>query len=170
MDKLSKCEDVAELLALYHYGELTDAKARMVETHLSGCADCMREFEKTRHTLGLIRPEHPGAAEAARAKAGVMRRIGASRPGPFRRFAPVLAAAAAAAIIALVFNFAGPLTPTGEQPPVRTARTVEPAVTVEPAEPVRTASVDVELLENYDLVSNLDMLENLDTLEEIEEL
>ncbi len=154
MDKLSKCENVAELLALYHYGELTEAKAKQVESHLAGCEGCRAEFDGIRRTLGLISPELPSQAEAARVRARVMGRLGKARPGMLRRFAPALAAAALAVVAALVLNYSGLFTPQGPQPAVQ----------------MQTASVDVELLEDYDLVTNLDMLEDFDTLEHMEEL
>lgn len=154
MDKLSKCENVMELMALYHYGELTGSKASLVEAHLAVCEDCRYELAAMRRTLGLISPELPAQADVMKARAGVMRRIGRGRPGALRRFAPALAAAALAAVVALVLNYAGLFAPQGGRP----------------VQQVRTASVDVELLENYELVSDLDMLEDLDTLERMEEL
>lgn len=154
MDKLSKCENVAELLALYHYGELTGAKAKLVESHLAGCEGCRDELAGIRRTLGLITPELPAQAEAARARARVMDRLGKARRGPLRWLTPALAAVALVVVMALVFNDSGPFTPQGESPAVQ----------------VRTAGVDVEILEDYELVSNLDMLEDMDTLEHMEEL
>jgi len=152
------CNDITGLLPLYHYGELDQARAAEVESHLAGCPVCASELAEIKAALALITPDIPTGFEAARLRARVLSRISARRKNPLLRFVPAFAGAALIAIIALVFNYKGLFAPPAA-PPV-----------IQPNTAAVVATTDIDMMENYDLVANLDLLEDMDAVEGMEEL
>jgi hypothetical protein len=48
------CDSAANLIALYHYGELAPAEEDLLETHLAGCAACAADLEKQRKIAAAL--------------------------------------------------------------------------------------------------------------------
>lgn len=94
---------VAGLLSSYIDGQVTSAERRLIEGHLPGCDSCSRELDDLRRTVSLMGtlPElGPGRSYVLSS---------AHRPAPARRsafplWAPGIAAAACAVLLAVVIS------------------------------------------------------------------
>ena len=115
---MSRCDEIRELLPLWAGGDLPDAEAAAVGTHLSECAECRTEAEAWRRDLervvrGVIDGDGPGI-ETARIDEAVDHALAAGRggqPAPtgrrgsWTRVWQVAAPLAAMLAVALVWRF-----------------------------------------------------------------
>src|SRR5262245_30599252 len=105
------CQDVRELFSAAVDDALGPGERERLEAHLTGCADCRREWARFEQTVSLLR-----GAEPIRAPAGFVDRVlEALRPEPWwRRLVtpgmarlPLQAAAVAVVTIAAVYLYRG---------------------------------------------------------------
>src|SRR5215510_2107367 len=108
--KIERCSDLDERLTPYVDGEASADVKRGVETHLSSCSPCRRQYEAERSARDLLhasrdqlRPPAPGALRArcaASSRPAVTRRSGA-----LTRWVPLSLAATLLLAIGGVFIF-----------------------------------------------------------------
>lgn len=99
------CEDIASELIAFHFGVLEATPRERVETHLLGCADCLRSFIALKHDVECPDEDSIPSPEARdRLRGAVLRELRASAYPPRRWWeAPVsLAIGATAALVAVL--------------------------------------------------------------------
>lgn len=152
-DKSTSCP--AEQLLLYHYGELVNSEASLVEQHLRGCEACRTELSELQTFLTKI----PASAACPELSPGELSSFSAKvmdRLPRRRRFSrPALGwALAGAVVVMLTLNL---------QPQVENPSFGPDTVPLQ-----MTAEQDVlhhlELLQNLELLENFALIEQLDSL------
>src|SRR5580704_17500598 len=107
MGKLMNCEDINQLSALWHSGELEEARQKTFDAHLAACAACatgIREQWNNDARLREALADEP--ADARGVEQRVMRQIARERVSRWvwRGVVPAMAAAAALVATVLVLN------------------------------------------------------------------
>jgi anti-sigma factor RsiW len=100
------CHVIQPDLVPYHFAELEDDARRSVETHLTECPACLRDFIALKRAME-ISDERPSPAAKARLQEAVTREIAAATPRRSRVAwswweRPLAAAFASAAVVAAI--------------------------------------------------------------------
>jgi len=152
---MEECDSVSGLFSDYYDGQLSEFTKHSLESHLSSCERCKKEWQRFQNTVSLMQHlplVEPPADFLVSVNARIQKQSGwrgiVSRPARALRWVPMpLKASAAAAVIALIFvigvvvgqGYPGP----SEDPPL-VASAVMPEDTASAAEtPYRSSPVDV---------------------------
>ncbi len=160
---MTSCQAVEQDLVAWCDGELSERQARRITEHVSACAACAGEAERTRSAIAWQKRalvDITAATVDTQALQTKLRRALAAEPdarmpwwGWFLRPVAVAGACAVALVVVVFFSVVGGpkavLIPLGVEPP-----------------PVAVSS-EPELFENYQLIQHLDALENFDTVESV---
>jgi anti-sigma factor RsiW len=96
------CREISELAPLYLSGELRGSERDLFAAHLAECRECAAEMERYRAMDGRVRDALSDLPDATAVQRAMHRRIGEGR---LRRWALLVATAAAAAVVAAVFTY-----------------------------------------------------------------
>ncbi|HXW96853.1 MAG TPA: anti-sigma factor [Gemmatimonadales bacterium] len=97
------CAEFRERLDAHVDGELPDAEAREMESHLAGCPDCAAACERHMALRSALREQLPPLAAPAELRASIVRAVGTSpRQSVFRARAYRTWSAAAAVLIGVI--------------------------------------------------------------------
>jgi anti-sigma factor RsiW len=158
MGKLMNCEEINQLSALWHSGELEEARQKTFDAHLASCGECATAIREQWNNDARLRDalaEEP--ADTRNVEQRVMRQIARERVSRWiwRGVVPGLAAAAALVAAVLFLNSRG--TPVNPAILADAARDHTVEVVKQSPRRWRTNAADIAVIEKAQGISDSDV-------------